>query len=545
MTQVASNELNFYTPETVNDAEARRLEMMAYYADLVSLKSMGDAIDVPGAVCVDVGAGDSTSLGNAILEKNTSASYIPIDIREDALAKHTAAGFDAKAGYATDLPLPDNVANVTHARFVHGWLDEEGRRRSLGEMLRVGADSSRAVIIDYDWNAAKGPEPVDRLIGRVTELMHGFGFNPGYGDVAADEVKRNLAQYGYDGNNSEVTVERTHIADSLGNVLGTVQQTILPILDTLNNFGLTADASELSAMLEEVGEYASLHPETMVSLPDIVAVIVDCDNARKKENAHMALVRAHMAGEQVVSSEVFQQVGPPELNTFRFSDDMILQARRLHASSFHDHGYVTNEGMTPEGTLIESIDSKDVIRRSLYIGSFNDRGKITGNIRMIEPENENPMSLPTVEKIVEALGDDDIAIRSLPFMNGASVFEASALGKSSESRDKLIMTKLLLATFCEAKNRGYDYAVMGIVANTARLMTAIYGPDVFKRIDGDAAVVHLTGEGINPQGVKLVPFYVEIDTFTQLCMERFSGADSDLAKDSLRLFDLTHQYMQS
>lgn len=538
----------FYETDRINEAEAQRLQLMATYADFVSLAAIHEITDRQDVVCVDVGAGDSITLGQKIYERNETAKYIPIDLREDAVSRHRDAGFDARVGYATDLPLPDNTADVLHSRFTFGWLDHAGRARALEEMIRVGNNHAQLTVIDYDWGRAGGPEPVNRLVDKVTGIMGAFGFDPYYGAKSAEEMQAGLAEYGYTSENAEITTHRTGIKESMSRSLPTIEATVQPVVSKLTEFGLTEDAEGVAKLLEEVRAYAMDHPDEEMQFPDIVAVTAKVQSETLHEEALAKIHHIRSVGREAMSQETMVAVGSPLLNTYVLpSASTRLQARQLHARAFYDHGYVTDEGLNPDGTLIEEIDPQEIIDASTYIGVINGEATVTGNIRVVELDDGRPHRLPTVVKVTEALGEDNELLKDLPFMRaGMKVNEASALGRSGQSKDKTIMPKLLLAAWSEAKRRGTDYMVMTIVNGTARMLTAGFGEEAFQRIDGDAAVVQLKGKGINPQGVTLVPFYVHIDTFVESCLKHFDkNPDSEFVKQARPLFEAASEFVRT
>jgi hypothetical protein len=547
MTHIEITAPQFYIPNEVHAAEARRLELMAALADRSSMAALSDVMSVPGAVCIDVGAGDSTSLGRGIVEANPSAHYLPVDMREDAVMRHTAAGFAARMGSATELPFDDGAANATHARFTYAWLGEEGRGQALDEMLRVGTANSRTVLIDYDWTVTDGPAPYRDLVNHLTDLMRGFGFDPNYGAKSTVETTRNMALRGYTPSNSTITEARQPISSEIAASIPTIEATVLPIIEKLRSAGATEQATYIEELLGAVYTHAELHPDEAVRLPDIVSVIVDRNQQTSRGHEVVSLKQARVVAEVVTSSEVAQAIGPESLAAYRLPQSKIIEARRIHAEAYKSHRYVTPDGInSQDGTLVEALDPQELIARSVYIGSINDEGRVDGTIRLLEPENGDIMSLPTMQKLVETLGIDHPAIQELPFIDGASrVFEGSALGRSSECKDPFILAKLLISVIVEARARDYDYAIVGLVSGTSRLLTTVYGEEMFHRIDGHEAEFIMKGEGLNPQGVTLVPFYVDVRKFLEQGMERFDGVDSDQARQIYELFREASEFSQS
>ncbi|HSX07422.1 MAG TPA: class I SAM-dependent methyltransferase [Candidatus Saccharimonadales bacterium] len=541
----------FYEAEKINPAEAERLKFMATYADLVSLAALKEVIDAPGAVCVDVGAGDSTSLGEKIIARNPQAKYMPVDMREDAVATHQNAGFDARIGRATDLPFEDDSADALHARFTFGWLDEPSRNRAFEEMLRVGKDCAKIAIIDYDWSVAGGAAPVNNLVRYVTNTMGSFGFNSNYGGEAAAELAANLKDYGYTDTTATVETFRTHISETMERSISTIQATVRPIIEKFIAVGMVDQVGELTALLTEVQNYAAQNPNDIMDFPDIVEVTAKLNNAELHELATARIKTARSLGAESLRNESMMSAGPAILNAYRLPPSMLLQARRLQASAYRDRGHVTDAGVVQDGplkgVLKNEVYPQELVDRSTFIGAVSQEGVVEGTIALIAPTDGGVRSLPAVAKVCNALGEDSEILRDLPFMQSGKadvVVEATALGKSSQSADKEILSKLLLAAMCQAKEDGNEYVVMTIVEGTARLLTAAYGTQAFKRIDGDAAVVRLTGEGIKPGGINLVPFYVDLNTFIDDCRAHFTkNPGSDFVKANLPLFEATEAFV--
>jgi hypothetical protein len=537
----------FYAANEAHQSEARRLELMAEYADYVSLIALNGEIDTPYAVCIDVGAGDSTSLGEKIRERNPSAFYLPVDLRSEAVAKHNAAGFPAEQGYATDLPHANDTADLVHTRFTMAWLDDASRKRAFEEMMRVGNENVKLAIIDYDWSVTSGPEPFNRLVDQVTGIMRGFGFNPNYGATVAEETVATMKAYGYDATSSKIDTHRTNITNALARAMDTVDQTVLPVYEKLLQAGLAEDAATLHALYEDLKSYAAQNPDEEVRFPDIVEVTAKLTGREHHTEALALITLARAAGKNALDEEYMAGVGPTELSAYRLTGKMKDQARRLHASAYRNYGYVTEEGINENGFLVEEIVPQELTERSIALGAINEEGTVTGGIQVIPAaESESLRSLPTIIKIEDALGKDSPILKELPFMDGSKkVAEISGLGKSAQSKDPQVLSKLLLAALCETIDQGNDYAVMTIVEGTARLLTMGYGKEAFQRIDGDAAIVTLHGKGINPKGVRLVPFYVKLNEFTQNCIKHMEkNPDSDFAKANLPLFRTVDQFVK-
>jgi hypothetical protein len=201
---------------------------------------------------------------------------------------------------------------------------------------------------------------------------------------------------------------------------------------------------------------------------------------------------------------------------------MIKQARRLHATAYSEHGYVTPEGIDHEGVLIPDIDPPETVAASMYVGIFNDEGTVTGCIRMIESEDHTASGLPTYAKLLELAAAGKADLSGTPLVDpNIKAYEGSALGKSSQNNDRQATAKLFLGIVEAGKAHGYDHAVIGVVPKAAKMMTALYGPKAFQRIRTTEDVM-ITGKGIQEGGVGLIPYYVDIANFAANCREHFA-----------------------
>ncbi len=238
-----------------------------------------------------------------------------------------------------------------------------------------------------------------------------------------------------------------------------------------------------------------------------------------------ALDVARPLGFEALRQATLVAVGAPELRAFKLtSEAMILAARQLQARAYTDHGYVTEQGLNDDDTLIEVLDPIDLVRQnSTYVGTMSPTEKLIGAIRLVEKADF--LTLPTLAKLVEARSPDDPIFSTLAFMKGAKVFEASALGRLSDGEfrsDRTVMSRLLLAMRSEGARRGFEYCVIGAVPETARLLRLAYGSQAFQRIGGKTTIIHLKDEGLRKGGITLEPYYVELDKFIEQCLEYFN-----------------------
>ena len=511
---------SFYDADHENAIEATRLRRIAGTADQVSLSSMGSWIDRPSIVVADVGSGESTSLGSELVSRNPSLTYIPIDIRPSALDTHRNQGFDGRVGSATDLPLADGCVDIVHARFVFVGLDPAGRQRAVEELMRVASsDAAMALVIDYDWGSAAGPGAVVAWKDGLLEVLSAFGFDPYYGQRLTVEMSRCLSEAGIDSSGYELSETRNVTTETMRQALPTIDLLSRSVTDRLVSLGLDHQADELKRLHTAVVDHGRRQPETALSLPTMVATTVDFRGAAAARVA--STIGSWRARRRLANaSSGLPHAGPPGLRVHRLeSDDLVAQARRLHAAEYVSHRYHTEDSTDDQGFLLAEIDPPEVVARSTYLGVIDDEGDVAGCIRMIRPANNDPFTLPTFAKLASARCGTGSVLADLPFPRGSGVFEVSGLARSTRWPDRVLTTRLLLAVVCEARRCGDDFGVMGIVQTVARLLTAVYGPQAIRSLKPAVGTLHVTGSGIREGGVVLVPCYSETDTFVNDCLE--------------------------
>ena len=533
----ASTAGGFYQAAGSSSAEAARLRRMAGAADVVSLAALGPLVDRPGVVVADIAAGDSTSLGIALTARNRSLQYVPIDIRQLAVDAHRLHGFDGRVGSATDLPIGDATVDIVHARFLLAWLDRRGRRRAVEEMLRVGAGGSRLAIIDYDWDSAAGPEPLLAWKDKLLTLLVGFGFNPYYGQCQAVELRRHLSDAGLDPADYSLCESRFTATEPFREALATIDETVAPVVERLTTLGLTEDVDELASLHAEVIDHARRHPDTAITFPTIAATTVDFTSPGTLSAVATAIGNRCTTQPRSDPTSQLQHAGPAELGVYLLADDLIDEARRLHAAEYLGHGNLTDDSIDDDGFLIASIDPPDVIARSTYLGVLDDEGHVGGCMRMIRPADNDMTTLPTVAKLLAAR---EPKLSDLPISTGSAVREVSGLARSSRIHDRTVTTRLILAVMSEAHRCGDDYVVMGIVSNVAKHLIAIYGPQAIRPMDHALGTITVSGAGIQRSGVTLIPCYAQTTTFLddllQHCQTR---PDDELTRLNQGLVELT------
>ena len=506
----AHSPVTFYNPDDESGPEGERLRTMAPPADVLSLTAFGGSVDRSDVVVADLGAGDSTSLGSALIARNASLRYLPIDLRPDAIERHRVAGFDATVAPVTDLPLRDGSVDVVHTRFLFAWLDDAGAGRAMEEVVRVTRDDARLVVIDYDWSSADGAPVVVAWKDDLLDLLTTFGFDPEYGQRHVAELKGHLAVAGLTRADYAISQLRTSRTVTLREALPTLETLVEPVVRHVGALGLKDRADRLRRHYAAVAELAEQQPDRPVTYPAMVATVVDLTR-RSTATARPAIGRRR-AERRAEVIRGLRPAGPAGLGVFRLeSTELVNQARRLQAAVYARHRYHTRDSTDANGFLIAEIDPPEVVARSAYLGMFDRDGEVGACVRMIGALENDLMTLPTLAKMSDHARPDGHPPISVPFPAGSVVFEVSGLAKSSRTPDPTVTTRLLLAVVSEARRRGEDFAVMGLVEPIATWLLTAYGRQAIRPLDLPRVQVH--GVGVRPTGLTLVPCYTEAVTF--------------------------------
>ena len=236
----------------------------------------GAVVERPGVVVVDVGAGESTSLGVTLTVRNPSLTYVPVDIRSDAVDTQRRCGFDGRVGSATDLPLGDGTVDVVHARFVFGWLDPAGRRPcrrgdAPGEQGRRpgGADrlrlEQRRRAPTWSWRGRTSSSSCWPSSGSTRTTGDGWRVTFAATCPPPASMRRRTRS----------PRPASAATEPIRQALGTIGVQVAAVVDRLSAVGLDDDADQLTSLYAAVTDYGRRHPETPITFPTMVATTVD------------------------------------------------------------------------------------------------------------------------------------------------------------------------------------------------------------------------------------------------------------------------------
>lgn len=540
-TEVVQSGANFY--HEGSDAEAERLRMMARIADGVSIntiRQLRPMLDSSAPVVVDIGAGDSLSLGSSLRE--AGYTYIPVDTRNEVVEAHRSAGFDAVQAMATKLPMKNNTVDALHSRFTWGWLGSEERSMALAEMLRVGRDKMALTVIDYDWSTVRGPKIFVDIVEKVKDIMRETGFDPDYGAKAADDINAKLGQL-VSGEHS-VSEKRTETyIGTIDKAYDIINQTARAIIDQLNLIDMRDKAAELSSDLAVLQAYIAQHPDEKATLPDIVATSVAIDEKSSKYTNVMATYLSSYDGleatvekpEPFIEGRDFVQALPDvealSKVAVAVSPSMIHAARVIQTVAYIKDGIVGFSAVGRDGALSEEIDPQELVNRSIYFTSMRPDGKIGGMIRIIRPDSQVGIrSLPTIDRLYRHSPKAWQWLLDSPVMERPEeVMEVSGLAKNmlGGSFQDTVLAMLVMSEF--AIQNGYRYGIMGLQKSKLGAIEGVFGTQAIQHIQGEDAEHPVDLPGVS-ESIRFAPLYVDGYQFAQLVYDNAKNRHGELFK---------------
>lgn len=534
---------DFYREGSLSEAE--RLRMMAEIADNVSIDAISkllSGLDTVTPLTLDIGAGDSLSLGLSLRE--LGQLYIPVDTRKEVIETHRRAGFDAFQAMATKLPFENGNFDVAHSRFTWGWLSSEERLLSLAEMLRVSGDQSGLTVIDYDWSVVDGPKIFLDIIEKVKDIMRQTGFDPDYGSSLPHDIEDKLGHFlggGY-------IVEADRAATYSGPIDGAyaiIEQTAQAIIDQLRMIGSGAQADELASDLALLQAYIAQHPEENASLPEIVSTRVAIDGKSSHYNQAMAAYlnsygerrNGDNKSEQFTEGKDYLQALPDVRSLTNVgiakSKEMISSARMMQAVAYVKDGIVGFEAIGPDGTLSDEIDPPELVNRSVYFTAMHKDQRIGGMIRIIrQDDGVGVRSLPTLDRLYrhspkawQWLQNSDVMAQP------DKIIEVSGLAKNmlGGSFEDTVQAMLVMSEF--VRQNGYNYGIMGLQESKLKLIEGIFGNEAIQRVQGEDAEHPVDLPGVK-DSIHFIPLYVDAKKFAE-AVSRYAGGREGKLFDTL------------
>lgn len=464
MGQMATGQ-TYYESSVVNTAEAERLKTMAGIMDDVSLSHIAPEA---GKTVVDLGAGDSTTLGTMTIQKGSV--YVPVDHRGSAIAAHREAGFsNAREAYLTDTGLAGSVADVVHARLVFGWLNPEQRHEALEEMVRVSKRGGKIVIADADWDALQGPDELQSAARLVRDILGEAGFDSTYGKNMGEDINSIVSDSLVGSRVSTGPAERISLFQGpINEAVPILSQTASSLFEYLENIGQTEQLVKLRQKFVELEELAEREPDLPVKLIDLVVREFIVKKPNEEVRSGVDILVAHEPSvvykEGVDFEKVAQFSDELENVVLAKSDGLIRQIRRTQADSYVREGLI-KPGVLVDGMLPENIDPQNQVERSHYFAAMNpENTKVLGFVRYIKPEPElGPISLPTINQLGIADSFPDKTI------------EISAFAKNFNGGTIHDTVRAVIGLGIHARDHGYEKAIMELYCKHQGMVLHIFG----------------------------------------------------------------------
>lgn len=520
----------FYSDQS--SAEASRLKLMAGLADRLSVREIGILsrhIRIGRGIVLDVGCGNSTSLGTELTSQGYE--YVPIDMRLDAVAEQRSAGFTAIQGLATLLPLPEIDADIVHSRFTWAWLEQSERPAAFEEMVRVGAATYGACLIDYDWSVIQGPNVFTDAMQRVAGIMRAFGFDPCYGAKLNDQFAT-LAERCRKVRAEAIQTERdATYRGPIAPAMSIIEATADAIRDKLSTVGLLDWIDEVAADIASLREFAKRHPEAQVVLPDIVSSSWKLTRipTQNRSPGHLSRSGGMRDGwTQTLPGTIAKETAYRDGVDFTtpcagiqglecvievHSPALIQESRRVQALAYVRSGLIDPSLVDSSGVLSEVLEPLPEVARSRYFASTRDQ-HITGVVRMIVMDQPCGIrSLPTFRRLEQSCPDAWRLLSDHPMSSSESrVFEASALAKNPFCGSLIDGMRAVLALADTAFKEGYDYGVLSASPVATTVLVNLLGGEALMPLKGHDAVYQLDVGSKVPK-LYLTPFAVEIRHF--------------------------------
>lgn len=522
-----------------NRPEVERLDRMATMANPISWLSL-EALaggTLSGSTVLDVGAGDSTSLGSAL--QSHGVTYVPIDKRVGAVNEQKRRFPLATVGDVADLPDLPKPPDYVHARFVAGWLPKRRRAAMLAAMLE---QSGKGVIIDYDWSVADGPAEYVAAIQLATGIMRNFGFDPEYGAKSKEDITATLATLiGTVPADGSIRSERYNTMQNapIKDALPVIEVTAQSIKEALTNAGMKKQVAQLDEALTVLRAHVTNHPGTPVTLPDIVATQFDVPSLAESEEKFYEMLRS--SNRKVTATAIRPIVSRSDGSRSGPVTDIVTRdtARQVQAATYYFDGIINRDGIDPRGVLAADIDPDELVVRSDYIASRDEDGRLTAVIRMINASDGDPMSLPTVKRL------NDRSPLAFAFLQEQGVFddatdgeaggviEISGLARNFYHGEHESVVDAIVALGKYAKQKGVKHAVMGLQDKHVLPIMEMLGPEAMMKIPTEDASHVIKLPNVN-EGIRFTAIYVDVQQFIDRVRKHAaSNLDSTLAR---RLF---------
>jgi len=545
----------FYSRDSNNEAE--RLSTMAEYADPISINSLKNYLKT-GSVIVDIGAGDSISLGDSF--RNMGYKYIAVDQRTGAVEKHREAGFEAIQSSALDIDMPEKISDAVHSRFTLSWLSSEQRLMALNEMARISKNGGKIVIIDYDWSSIEGPDALKQASSVAMDILENAGFDPNYGKKIAKDIMLK-SDFILENSKKQISVVKDDVIPvyegTLEECLPIFEQTATSILDYLCELGDLDSQNKLKKSLNDLKSYSRIHPNEFAKLANVNSVVFEFKDIYSSDDLTLISTRQDDNVEKRGDSteyiegvdyyKLFPESNENMKNTVKVcSDKMINAVRRMQGESYVHHGLVLKGALNSDGTLSETIDPIDQVRRSEYVATIDQEdSSILSCIRLINTGGEKNLSvLPTVQQI----GADHLEAYNISDENSEKVMEVSALSSDIKKGSTASVIKTIIGLMVYSKEQGYEGAIMELRKDKIGVFQSLFGKSNLIAIkDENLENFPIKIDGVS-QSTKYSCLVANPQTFChaarEYAFEKLKDANADGRKKSLSL-DMIYESLKN
>lgn len=485
---------DFYDKNSENEEEVNRLRQMAEFADTISQLVFGD---VKGKRIVDFGAGDSTSLGEKIV--NSGGQYIPLDKRVEAIRRHIESGFgEARVASVYRSGLEAKSSDVVNARFVFGWLQEpQERKDAMREMFRITKDGGKVVITDYNWNSNQKNPALKNAINIATGIMSDFGFNPCYGSESHDDLNKIYQglQTRYKGDIVCQPATTNAIDLTLKEASVIFESTAGSMLTGLETLGMNDRKSDILKALGELRRAVDASPNERVHLADIVTQVFNVSRSPEILYTEDDAMRERPCkpGECITIAKW----GRDKKIVVAASSELTNSLRRIQADAYARSGLV-DRGILNKGMLPEYNDSPERVKKSKYFTVIDDEGMQHCSVRYIRVDNEQDLEELREYKDMPDNAKDDLRSNYLP----EQIVAISAFAKNFERGSLDDVVGAVIGLIFHAKRSGALVGIMELEESQYPVVKSIFGEDNLSQV-GNPYTLDIEGVKTNKRYVSL------------------------------------------
>lgn len=210
------------------------------------------------------------------------------------------------------------------------------------------------------------------------------------------------------------------------------------------------------------------------------------------------------------------------------SDPQSVQvAWRAHALGYKNAGFVSDEAITPEGYLVEDIDSSRDMQSTYYLVSNLDDNEDVATARKVHiPNDGSYRDLPAYKLCGDHISDQNLRILEAAENDGVKIKEISAL---AGTKSHVAVHEVIRRIVTEGALNN-ELWFCGLVSSTYDALVKKWGKNTLVTL---GEPVHIDDDRVNP-GVSLVPLVMKPGDLFDNILDAYEKAEHPEDKSRLR-----------